>query len=52
MVRWTGSYGLVQADKLNASPMRSAQGKIHRLVIVFLTFAPSGRATGTALRTG
>jgi hypothetical protein len=40
IVRWTGSYGLVQADEANANPTISTRGEICRLVATFMISAP------------
>src|SRR6516164_5337444 len=42
IARWAGSYGLVQADKLNASPTTTTRGKICRLIIASVIPAPIG----------
>src|SRR6266404_5482928 len=49
IVRWTGSYGLVQADRPSSSPIATTQGIIRGFVIAVFSnvllewpFGPSG----------
>jgi hypothetical protein len=44
IVRWTGSYGLVQADKPSTSPAVTTQAEIRRFVSSLIITAPPDRA--------